>query len=92
MERYFSRLKVGFCYLNQPMFLAAFEITPFDAPAATAYGSLHAHLQAQGTPIGLLDTVIAAHALALSATVVTKNVREFGRVPGLTVENWLDSP
>ncbi len=74
------------------LFLAAFEIVPFDAPAATAYGSLRAQLQARGTPIGSLDTLIAAHALALGAIMVTNNVREFGRVPGLTVENWLDSP
>jgi len=38
-----------------------------------------------------LDTLIAAHALALGAVVATNNVRQFGRVPGLTVENWLDS-
>jgi tRNA(fMet)-specific endonuclease VapC len=74
------------------LFLAAFEIVPFGAPAATAYGSLRAQLQARGTPIGPLDTLIAAHALALGAIVVTNNVREFGRVPGLTVENWLNSP
>lgn len=73
------------------LFLAAFEIAPFDASAATAYGSLRAHLKALGTPIGPLDTLIAAHALALGATVATHNVREFGRVPGLTVENWLDA-
>lgn len=74
------------------LFLAAFEIVPFDAPAASTYGSLRAQLQARGTPIGPLDTLIAAHALALGAIMVTHNVREFGRVPGLTVENWLDSP
>ena len=74
------------------LLLATFEIAPFDAPAAAAYGSLRAHLQARGTPMGPLDTLIAAHALALGAAVVTNNVREFGRVPGLTMENWLDSP
>lgn len=73
------------------LFLAAFEIAPFDASAAIAYGSLRARLKVLGTPIGPFDTLIAAHALALGATVVTHNVREFGRVPGLTVENWLDS-
>ena len=72
--------------------LATFEIAPFDAPAAAAYGSLRAYLQARGTPIGPLDTLIAAHALALGAIMVTHKVREFGRVPGLTVENWLNSP
>ena len=73
------------------LFLAVFEIAPFDAPAATAYGSLRARLKALGTPIEPLDTLIAAHALALGAVVATNNVRQFGRVPGLTVENWLDS-
>lgn len=73
------------------LFLAFFEIAPFDALAATAYGSLRARLKALGTPIGPLDTLIAAHALALGAIMATNNVREFGRVPGLTVENWLDS-
>jgi len=73
------------------LFLAAFEIAPFDASAAIAYGSLRARLKVLGTPIGPLDTLIAAHALALGATVATHNVREFSRVPGLTVESWLDS-
>ncbi len=47
-------------------------------------------LQAQGTPIGPLDTLIAGHALSRGATVVTNNVREFSRVPNLDLENWLD--
>lgn len=71
------------------LFLASFEIAPFDVRAASAYGPLRAHLQAQGTPIGPLDTLIAAHAIALNATVVTNNIREFGRVPNLLQENWL---
>ena len=79
------------------LFLATFEIVPFNArppppPTARYVRSLRAYLQARGTPIGPLDTLIAAHALALGATVVTHNVREFDRVPGLTVENWLNSP
>ena len=73
------------------LFLASFEAVPFDDRAAAAYGPLRAHLEAQGTPIGPLDTLIAAHALALCATLVTNNVREFGRVPALTLENWLES-
>lgn len=72
------------------LFLASFEAVPFDDRAAAAYGSLRAHLEAQGMPIGPLDTLIAAHALALCATLVTNNVREFGRVPALTLENWLE--
>ena len=68
------------------LFLAAFEVAPFDERAAGAYGPLRAHLRAAGTPIGPLDTLIAAHALALGAIVVTHNVREFSRAPGLQVE------
>jgi len=71
------------------LFLASFEVAPFDEHAAAPYGPLRAHLQAQGTPIGPIDTLIAGHALSLRATVVTNNVREFSRVPGLELENWL---
>ena len=71
------------------LFLARFEIAPFDARAA-ACGPLRAALETKGTPIGPLDTQIAAHALVLGAILVTGNVREFGRVAGLKVENWLD--
>lgn len=71
------------------LFLARFEIASFDADAAAAYGRLRAALEGRGTPIGPLDTQIAAHALALRAILVTNNVREFGRVTGLKVENWL---
>ena len=71
------------------LFLASFEVVPFGDRAAFAYGPLRAHLQAQGTPIGPLDALIAAHALSLGAAVVTNNVREFSRVPNLVMENWL---
>jgi tRNA(fMet)-specific endonuclease VapC len=54
-----------------------------------AYGPLHAELQRRGQPIGSLDTLIAAHALALGATLLTNNVEEFRRVPALTCENWV---
>lgn len=66
----------------------ALDIAPFDAAAAQAYGPLRAELERQGRPIGALDTLIAAHALALDATLVTHNVGEFGRVPGLRIEDW----
>ncbi len=66
----------------------ALEIVPFDEAAARAYGPLRAELERQGRPIGALDTLIAAHALALDATLVTHNVSEFSRVPGLRVEDW----
>ena len=53
------------------------------------YAKIRAYLERQGTPIGANDTWIASQALAIDATLVTDNVREFSRVPGLTVVNWL---
>ena len=70
-------------------FLAPLVIVEFDAEAAFAYGQLRADLEAQDTPIGSLDTLIAGHAVSLGATVVTNNEREFSRVPKLKVENWI---
>ncbi len=70
-------------------FCAPLEVCPFDHGAASSYGQLRAHLEGAGTLIGPLDTLIAAHALALSVAVVTNNEREFRRVPGLRVENWM---
>ncbi|GAB6063597.1 type II toxin-antitoxin system VapC family toxin [Deferrisoma palaeochoriense] len=69
-------------------FLAPLEILPYDDEAARTYGRVRAHLERQGTPIGALDTLIAAHALAVGCTLVTNNEREFRRVPGLRMENW----
>jgi tRNA(fMet)-specific endonuclease VapC len=63
-------------------------VLPFESPADEHYGRLRAHLELGGTPIGANDMFIAAHALALDATLVTANEREFRRVPGLKVENW----
>ena len=68
-------------------FLAPLEILPYDDDAAR-YGPIRASLERQGTPIGPLDTLIAAHALALGCTLVTNNEREFSRIPSLAVENW----
>lgn len=70
-------------------FLLPLEIAPFDERAAWFYGDLRSELERAGTPIGPLDTQIAAHALALSSTLVTNNTREFDRVPGLVLENWV---
>jgi tRNA(fMet)-specific endonuclease VapC len=70
-------------------FLAPLVVAPFDDAAASAYGRLRAELQRAGRPIGPLDMLIAAHALSLSAVLVTGNEREFRRVTGLTIENWL---
>lgn len=60
-----------------------------DAEATRQYGRVRALLERQGTPIGANDTWIAAQALAIKATLVTDNEREFSRVPGLPLENWL---
>ena len=60
----------------------------FDEKAAHAYGDLRTRLESGGTPIGPLDTLIAAHAISLNLTLVTNNVREFSRVPGLKIEDW----
>ncbi|UUZ47335.1 type II toxin-antitoxin system VapC family toxin [Massilia sp. B-10] len=60
----------------------------FDEAAAHAYGNVRTALAQRGQPIGPLDTLIAAHALSLDVTLVTNNVREFSRVPGLRVEDW----
>ena len=75
--------------LRLERFLAEFEVVPFDDVAARTYGRLRARLKATGTPIGPLDTLIAGHALALGAIVVTNNVREFRRIRALIVEDWL---
>ena len=69
-------------------FCAPLEICPFDNEAASIYGQIRADLERVGTPIGPLDTLIAAHARALNAVLITSKEREFSRVAGLHVENW----
>jgi len=71
-------------------FLLPLEVLAFDDAAADIYGQVRAALESNGTPIGPLDTLIASHALSTQATVVTNNVREFSRVDGLRVENWIN--
>lgn len=70
-------------------FLLPLEIVPFDDAAAAAYGVLRAALEKKGKPIGPLDTLIAAQAIALGIVLVTNNTREFARVPGLAIEDWV---
>ena len=70
-------------------FILPLEIAYPNDNTARAYGHLRAYLQKKGTPIGSLDTIIGAHALALGVTLVTNKVREFSRVPGLPVIDWL---
>ncbi len=69
-------------------FLLPLEIADFDQKAAWKFGEIRSALERAGKPIGPYDVQIAAHALALGCVVVTNNLREFQRVPGLKVENW----
>lgn len=69
--------------------LAALEIIPLEAPVDGIYGPTRVALEAAGTPIGANDLLIAAQTLALDMVLVTNNEREFRRVDGLKVENWL---
>ena len=71
--------------------LSAIEILPLDEGVDGKYAEIRAALERAGTPIGANDYLIAAHALATDLTLVTDNVGEFSRVPGLAVENWLAS-
>jgi tRNA(fMet)-specific endonuclease VapC len=70
-------------------FLAPLDIVAFDEAAMREYGPLRSHLERAGTPIGALDLLIAAHALALGSTLVSNNLREFSRVPLLKLINWV---
>jgi len=70
-------------------FIAPLEILPYGDDVAQYYGTLRAHLEKQGTPIGSLDMLIAAHALSTDCTLVTNNEKEFVRIPKLKIENWV---
>lgn len=73
-------------------FLLQFHVAPFDEAASVAYGAVRHQLERGGSPIGPLDTLIAAHAVSLEATVVTNNTKHFRQVRGLSVENWYTDP
>jgi tRNA(fMet)-specific endonuclease VapC len=70
------------------VFCETVEVIPYDARAALHFGKLCAVLQGRGTPIGIVDTMIAAHAQSLGRVLVSNNLRHFTKVPGLTLENW----
>ena len=70
-------------------FCASLDVASFDDCAAALYAEIRATLESRGTPIGALDLLIAGHALAIGATLVTGNLRRFARVPGLACENWI---
>ncbi len=69
-------------------FCRAFESLSFDDAAAVRYGSVRAHLKREGRPIGANDLFIAAIALSVELVLVTRNSREFKRVPGLALTTW----
>lgn len=68
--------------------LAGFELRPWPLEASHHYAQVRAVLERQGTPIGNMDLMIAAHALAEDSVIITNNAREFHRVPGAAVEEW----
>ena len=69
-------------------FISPLEVAPFDRHATAAYGKLRTALEKKGQPIGSMDLLIAAHAISLDVRLITHNVREFGRVPSLRIEDW----
>ncbi|HEY1537301.1 MAG TPA: type II toxin-antitoxin system VapC family toxin [Polyangiaceae bacterium] len=74
---------------NLRVLLGKISALPFDDAACKRYGELRMLLETRGAPSGPLDTLIAAHALSLGYALATHNTREFRRVPGLKVEDWL---
>lgn len=74
-------------------FISSLVILPFDEKEAFCYGQIRASLEKAGTPIGSMDLLIAAHAKSLNIVLVTNNTKEFLRVKGLRLENWVhDDP
>jgi tRNA(fMet)-specific endonuclease VapC len=72
-------------------FVTPLDVVPFDASAAGMYGRLRSELESKGKTIGAFDLLIAAHALSLSLPLVTHNTREFSRVEGLRLADWIPS-
>ena len=91
-----AELQYGVCKSNRPdqnrvaltEFLLPLEVVAFDESAASHYGDIRDHLEKRGNIIGSMDLLIAAHARSLSLTLITNNLREFQRVPGLRADNW----
>ena len=71
-------------------FLDRVSVLSWDAAAADYFARLRVQLESAGTPIGIFDTMIAGHALALKAILVTNNQKHFGRIKALKLENWLE--
>jgi tRNA(fMet)-specific endonuclease VapC len=90
-----AELRLGAVKLGAPRFqaaveawLAGFDVRPWPVDAAAQYAQVRAALERAGKPIGGMDLMIAAHALAEDSVLITNNAREFHRVPGLAVEEW----
>lgn len=71
------------------LLLSNIEIKSFDVDAADCYGKIRSDLEKKGTPIGPLDMMIAGHAKSLGCTLITNNEKEFKRVKGLKISNWM---
>ena len=92
-----AELEYGACKSSEPeknrlalmLFFAIIEMIPFDGAAAREYGQIRYNLSSRGELIGANDLLIAAHAKSLNLILVTNNGREFERVNGLKVENWV---
>jgi tRNA(fMet)-specific endonuclease VapC len=92
----YSELRFGVANSSNPEqnsialaeFIAPLEVLDYTAEIAETYGSIRSILKTRGRLIGPLNLLIAAHALHLESTLVTNNVREFSRIPGLEIENW----
>ena len=91
-ELRYGALKKGSARLSAQLekILSALDILPLESPTDAWYAEVRQALEKAGSPIGANDTLIAAHAIALGLTLVTDNRREFERVPGLDVANWLE--
>ena len=69
-------------------FVSPLEVASFDREATAVYGRVRTMLEKKGQPIGSMDLLIAAHAISLDVQLITHNVKEFGKVPGLRIEDW----
>jgi len=92
-----AELRFGCLALGSPAFtrkvegvLSRLTVAPFESPADLAYAKMRLALRRRGLPIGPNDLLIAAHAVSLNVPLVTRNVAEFRRVSGLSIENWLE--
>jgi len=94
-----AELLLGAAKSNKPkqnqeyveFFLAPFEVVPFDDRAAVLYGQIRNKLEKEGKIIGFNDLIIASTVMAHEGVLVTDNLREFGRVRGLKLENWAEA-